>query len=279
MKIPLGRFLLKKDSFRIILNTEAVQKAVRVVNKKMSLSTDGLIIKVNNVGEYNRAVSVLTADKGIVHAFVHGARSVKNKHCAATALLSYSRLTFRKKGDTYTITESSPEKVFINLWDDIEKLTLAQHFCDLALALAPVEDEAEEYFRLILNSIALMADGKRDARLLKAVTELRILSISGYTPDLVACRNCAKFEDEQMFFDPVNGELYCSECRPATGGLIAIGNGVLTAMRHIIYSEFSDIYNFSLPESTLDVLSGVTERFLLSQVEHRFSALEFYKNL
>lgn len=244
----------------------------------MSLSTDGLIIKVNNFGEYGRVISVLTGTNGILRAFANGARSLKNKNCAGTALLTYSHLTLRKKGDTYTVTEASPEKVFVNLRDDIEKLTLAQHFCDLALALAPVEEEAAEYARLVLNSISFLSDGKRDARLLKAVTELRMLAISGYTPDVVACRGCGKYEDEKMFFDPVNGELYCGECHPA-GALLELGVGVVSAMRHIVYSDFSSLYNFSLPDASLNVLSEITEKFLLCQVEHRFSALEFYKNL
>lgn len=245
----------------------------------MSLSTDGLIIKVNNVGEYDRAVSILTAENGVIRAFVHGARSIKNKNNAGTSLLSFSRLTLQKKKDTYVITEASAEKVFFNLRSDIVKLSLAQHFCEMALVLAPVEDDAREYLRLVLNSLSFLADDKRSPILLKSVTELRMLSLSGYAPDIVACKNCAAYEDEVMYFDAINGELYCSGCKPAGISLIPIGKGVLAAMRHIAFSEFSSLYNFSLPENSLAILSHTTETFLLSQVEHKFAALQFYKNL
>ena len=245
----------------------------------MSLSTDGLIIKVNNVGEYDRAVSILTATNGVVRAFVHGARSLKNKNAVGTSLLSYSRFTLQKKKDTYTVTEASPEKVFINLRGDIEKLTLAQHFCELALVLAPEEDEAREYLRLVLNSLSFLSDGSKSDKQLKAITELRMLSLSGYTPDIVACRECAKFEDDKLFFDPINAELYCSECCSGGDRFLTFGGGTLAAMRHIVYSPFENLYNFSLPDASLDVLSHVTETYLLSQVEHKFSALQFYKNL
>lgn len=245
----------------------------------MSLTTDGLIIKVNNVREYDRAVSILTSTHGIINAFVYGARSLKNKNNAGTSLLAYSKLTLQKKHDTYTVTEASPENVFINLRGDIEKLTLAQHFCELAQNLAPVDDNAKDYLRLVLNSLHFLSDSKREPMLLKAVTELRMLALSGYTPDLIACRECAKFEDDKMFFDPINAEILCSECFQGGLHFIPIGNSTLAAMRHIIYSDFSSLYNFTLLGQSLELLSTVTERYLLSQIDHKFSALQFYKNL
>lgn len=245
----------------------------------MSMSTDGLVIRVNNVGEYDRIVSVLTADYGIIRAFVHGARSLKNKHATTTSLLSYSHFTFSKKRDTYTITDSAVNKVFFNLRGDIVKLSLAQYFCEIAENLAPVEDEAGEYLRIMLNSLHFLSESGRDPVMLKAICELRMLAISGYTPDIVACHNCAVFENETMYFDVINGELYCPDCKPAGLNLLPIGKGVLAAMRHIVYSDFSKLYSFSLPAESLENLSRVTESFLLSQIEHRFTTLEFYKNL
>ncbi len=245
----------------------------------VSLSTNGLIVRVNNVGEYDRFISVLTDNYGVLSAYVHGARSLKNKNGAATSLLTYSHLSLDRKKDTYVVKEASSEKVFFNLRSDIEKLTLAQHFCELAYVLAPREEKAQEYLRLVLNSLSFLTDDKKDKKLLKAVTELKILSLSGYTPDLIACRECAKYEDTKMYFDAQNGEIYCEECKHSGLSLIPINNSVLAAMRHITFSEFRDIYSFILSDESLEELTSVVERFLLSQVEHRFSALQFYKNL
>lgn len=247
--------------------------------KSVSLSTNGLIIRVNNVKEYDRFISVLTETNGVVRAYVHGARSVKNKNMAATTLLTYSHLTFEKKKDTYVVKEASAEKVFFGLQNDIVKLTLAQHFCELAGVLAPEESDASEYLRLVLNSISYLAEDKRPVKILKAITELRMLSLSGYAPDLVACRDCAKFEDEVMYFDTLNGELYCSDCKPSDSSLVPLSRSVLSAMRHIAFSDFSALYSFTLSDSSADALANAVERFLLSQVEHRFSVLQFYKNL
>ncbi len=245
----------------------------------MSFSTDGLVIKVNNVGEYNRAISVLTKDYGVVRAFVHGARSLKSKNGTGSSLLTYSHFTFSQKNDTYTVTDATVNKVFINLQGDIERYALAQYFCELCGVLAPIEDDSEEYLRLVLNSLNFLSSGERHPLMLKSITELRMLSLSGYTPDIVACRECGEYEDEVMFFSPIDGDLCCGSCRAHGSDLLSVGKGVLSAMRHIIYSDFSKLYNFSLPENSLERLTQVTETFLLSQIEHKFTTLEFLKNL
>ena len=70
----------------------------------MKFTTDGLVIKENNVGESDRVVVVLTRDKGLISAFVTGARKPKSKNAASTALLAYSSLTITKTYTAVTIT-------------------------------------------------------------------------------------------------------------------------------------------------------------------------------
>ena len=73
-------------------------------------------------------------------------------------------------------------------------------------------DEAEDFLKLMLNSLHFLANGTRPQLLLKAVTELRMLCLAGYMPDLTACEGCGKFEDTTMYFDKENGRLFCADC-------------------------------------------------------------------
>ena len=62
----------------------------------MKFSTDGLVIRTVNVGESDRAVTVLTRDRGLMSAFATGARKQNSKNGAATSLLTYSDFTVSK---------------------------------------------------------------------------------------------------------------------------------------------------------------------------------------
>ena len=50
-------------------------------------------------------------------------------------------------------------------------------------------------------------------------------------------------------------------------------------LRHIIYSEFSKLYNFSLPAPQAVQLANISEKYLKNQVERGFTTLDFYHSL
>lgn len=246
----------------------------------MKLTVDGLVIGEKNTGESNRLVTILTPDRGVIRAFANGARKIKSRAGAATELLCYSSFTIFKNRDTYSIDEASPNEVFFKLRGDIVKLSLAQYFCELAAAIVPENVESEIYLRTLLNSLHFLATDKRDPNIIKAVTELRLVSGAGYTPDLVACAVCGEYEGGAMLFDTIEGALYCPQCRPsAPASAEEISPSVLAAMRHIIYSDFSKLYNFSLPEETARHLAYVSEKYLKAQLERGFNTLDFYHSL
>ncbi|MEI6579897.1 MAG: DNA repair protein RecO [Eubacteriales bacterium] len=242
----------------------------------MQMNTDGLVIRQTDTGENDRIVTVLTKDYGIIRAFANGAKRIKSSSQCATQLLSYSRFSIYQGKESYIINEAQSIEVFFKLRQDIERLTLAQYFCELAGELAPEMDEADDYLKLMLNSLSFLANGTRPQLLLKALTELRMLCLSGYMPDLTACESCGKFEDTLMFFDKENGQLFCSECSPKG---VPVGMGVVTAMRHICYSEAVKLYAFTLPVESLKLLSQVTESYLATHIQRKFKTLEFFNNL
>ena len=248
----------------------------------MKFSTDGLVIKENNVGESDRVVQVLTRDKGLLSAFVSGARKPKSKNAAATALLCYSHLTFTQTKDTYRITESEAIDVFFEIRTDIEKLSLAQYICEMCQVLVPFGVEGEEFLRLALNSLHFIAKGKMDIYSIKAVCELRMMLIAGFMPDLVGCRGCGTDREFPMWLDLLGGDMLCADCKSITtqnGQFAELDKTTFAAMRHILYSDFSKVFSFSIPPQNARYLSFVTERYLLAQTDRKFKTLEFFHSM
>lgn len=244
----------------------------------MRLNTDGLVIREQNIGEADRRVTLLTRDYGIVHAFARGARRIKSNALTATQLLSYSRFSIFQGRGSYIIDEAEPIEVFFSLRGNMETLSLSLYFAQLMAELAPELDDAEPYLRLILNAFHLLSAGKRPPLQIKAIFELRLLSIAGYMPNLVACETCGAFESDPMFFDTAHGRLYCANCRPKTP-YDTLSAGVVTAMRHIVFSDFDKIFRFTLPADSLRTLSNLSERYLLAQTQRGFQTLDFYHQM
>ena len=215
----------------------------------MRLTTDALIIRENNnIGESDRFVTALTKELGAVHASARGAQTLKGRGSAATRLLSYSRLA------------------------------LAQYFCELAGVLAPREEPAEEHLRLLLNALHFLAENRRDIRQIKAVVELRMLTLSGYMPDLTGCSICATDSGDPIWFLPRDGVLRCGKCEK-TGDAKPLSATILAALRHIVYAPFEKCFAFQIPAEALSALAETVETFLLCQLNRSFQTLQFYHTL
>ncbi|MBR7092006.1 MAG: DNA repair protein RecO [Clostridia bacterium] len=244
----------------------------------MRLTTDGIVIRESsNIGEADRFVTLLTRDFGVIRAAARGVRQVKNRNAAATQLLCYAQLVLYKNRDTYIIDTARPERMFFELREDIETLALAQYFCELSAVLAPQEEPAQEYLRLLLNALHLLGEKTYGLRQIKAVFELRMLALAGYCPALQSCAVCGA-EPPQPVLLPRQGVLCCAACRPEPGAR-ALTPAVLAALRHIVSAPAARCFAFRLPEPQTALLAAVCEEYLMERLGRTFKTLEFFHSL
>lgn len=243
------------------------------------MRTNGIVIREREAAAGTKLITLLTAELGVINAFVSGAGSPKSKSVSSTDLLCYSDFSLEKnkKGNFY-IKEATPVNVFFELRRDIVTLCLAQYLCELTGELAPREEKAGEFLPLILNSLHLLCEGKKEQRLIKAAAELRMLSLSGYMPQLIGCSKCGVYEGEKMYVDTFTGELFCDNCK-GTHKALPISSGALAAMRHICLSDAGRIFSFNLPAEALMELGSIAEKYLISITAKKFKTLDFYKTM
>ena len=134
-----------------------------------------------------------------------------------------------------------------------------------------------EMLSVILNSLHLLCNSSKDIRIIKSAVEFRLLSLGGYMPNILACASCAAYETDMMFFDTLDGCIYCENCGKA--GAIPCPKNVITAIRFICLTEPKKIFSFSLSDSNLDLLSDISEKYLLSRIQKKLPTLEFYKGI
>ena len=246
----------------------------------MKFRTEGLIIKEQNIGEQDKLVHVLTKSNGVIKAFVRGAKNLKNQKCAPTSLLSYSLLTVHMGRDSYMIGDARSLKIFSKLRNDVKKMCLAQYFCELALTVCPRDRNAEKYLSLVLNSLYLIDEGKRQELLVKPCLEMRLTAMAGYMPDLIMCPHCGKYAAPLMHFYPKTGTIVCADCAGSVAdGAVGLSEAALTALRHTVYAEDDKLFSFSLSDEGLAQLNAASEAYLKYRFEKDFKTLRFYKSI
>lgn len=245
----------------------------------MFYTTKALILRESQYKDNDKILSVLTEDLGLLTVKARGVKRKNSTLRSGCQLLCYSELTLFEKNGFYTINEAEPIQMFMRLRTDIELLSLGAYFAQLLENVSAQDQVNPEILSLGLNSLYALDKLKKPQILVKAAFELRLLSLSGYLPNLDGCASCGE-EDARVFYLQ-EGILLCDSCRrvSGTGESVRITDGVLAAMNHIMSCPKQKLFSFTLPEESLRELGDVCEKFLLSQLDGRFSSLEFYKRL
>ncbi|MBQ9902336.1 MAG: DNA repair protein RecO [Clostridia bacterium] len=246
----------------------------------MHLTASGIVLKVSQSGDSDRFCTLLTDSHGVISAFAKGARSMKNKNATATAQFVYGHYELFRRRDTYIIDESQYEELYTGLREDIFRLSVAQYLCQLTMELVPGEQPAGEYLQLMRAALWYLSENSRHPLLVKAAAEMRMLSMAGYMPDLVMCRECGAYEHDLMFFVPSTGRISCGNCGVKRREYaVKLGRGAMTALRHSVYADLRKLFAFTLSDESLKQFSEAAEAFALSKTEKRLSTLAFLKTM
>ena len=248
----------------------------------MKVTTNGLILKETDIGENGKLINILTEDKGVISAISPNAKKLRTKNSGLLQALYYCKITLFKGQKGYIVDEVEVKERFENLKYDMEKFSLAEYFCEMALVLSPREGESRDFLRLILNCLYFVLKERMNNCLVKSIFELRSCSLAGYMPNLVGCVKCKKYKNGKTYFDLENSCLICENCLKNYGcdhTPILISESVLDAMRHIIYSKLEKIFLFKISQSSASELSLICEKYVLQHIDYKFKSLAFLKSL
>ena len=121
----------------------------------MQVTANGLVIHERVLSNDNRLLTILTAEYGIVRAFVKLVKKLGGTMSASTDLFAYSSFVLFHNKDQYSINSAEANRIFYHLRDDLEMTALASYMGQLTEELAPEGEEAEEYLKLFLNCLHL----------------------------------------------------------------------------------------------------------------------------
>ena len=242
----------------------------------MQISTAGIVIRDYKLDD-DRILTILTESDGVLTAFANHALRPRSAMVSSTELLCHSHFELFRNRERNVVDKADLIRGFFSLRTRVEALALACYFAQLMGELAPKGESAGDYINLMLGCLCYLESEKRPPLQLKAILELRLLTLAGYMPDLVECADCGVSGSGMCF--SLEGRIYCPDCTKNYPLLIPLGDGVLAAMRHIIYSEAKKLFGFSLSEHGVESLAAISEGYLIHQIERTLPTLEYYNAL
>lgn len=257
----------------------------------------GIVLRETPYGDYDKLMTVLTAEHGKISVYAKGAKRLKSPLFTATQLFTYGEYTVSRSKTTYYLRTGELIESFYHIRDTLGGAALASYIADIAADIAIEEEPEAGLMRLVLNSFHAIASKKKPTALIKGVFELRASAIAGFMPNLVACEGCGNSDLEVLYFDISSGNFRCEECFRATsilseqfaerrnenegiyptGQIISVlSASVFAAMRYAIYSKPERIFAFELKDEALSDFENVAEKYITCHLEKKYSTLEFY---
>lgn len=244
----------------------------------MTTVTHGIVLREAKYKEADKILTVLTPDLGKLTVTARSSRKKGGGVSAAAQLLVWSELTLSEYRGRWSLSEGATELEFRNLRRDLDRLSLGSYFAELTDTLVPEGQSASEPLKLLLNALYALDALDRPLGLVKAAFELRLLSLSGFAPNLEACALCGR-EPEQARLHLREGLLHCRGCKIGGGISLPVNPAVLSAMRYIIRCDSKRLFSFRVDGESARQLESVCESYVLTQLERSFRTLDFYKSL
>lgn len=243
----------------------------------MFLKTDGLVVRQVNYKDNDQILTVLTKEHGLMTLKARGVRSRSSRLKGACQLLAYSEFTVFENRGFHTIDEANAIQMFPELRTDIELLSLASYFAQVAEVLSQEDMPNPELLSLTLNVLYALCRRLCTPELVKAAFELRAACLGGYTPELSGCAVCGDPEPDR--FDVRGGILCCASCSAGEGLRLPVSPGSLAAMRYLVSCDAKRLFAFRLEGRAVKELCDLAETYLQTQLERGFYTLDFYKSL
>ena len=245
----------------------------------MYLNVRGLVVRTTEYKDRDLLLTLLTRDHGRITVKARNVRRRNSPIAVACQLLALSEFTLFVYRDSYVVNDAHVVELFQGLRRDVKKLALATYFSQVAGLISQEDIPSPELQPLVLNCLYGLSALALDESKVKAVFELRAACLAGFEPDLSGCHVCGnEFPD---YFDVSAGQLECYCCRGVgdSGIRLPVSEGILNAMRYIAFCDQKKIFSFSLGAEAMECLAGITESFLVTQLERGFPSLDLYKTL
>ena len=234
----------------------------------------GMVISSMPVGEYDKRVVILTAERGKIHGFMHGARKPGSSLMASSEPFAFGTFEVYESRTAYRITSAGITQYFEQLRTDLDAALYGFYFLEFADYYGRENADDKEMLKLLYVSVMALCRRRIPLELIRRIFELRVMAVNGEGPQVFECVSCRRRDNLHNFSLRLGG-MVCDECREKIRrGSIAVSPTCLYTMRYIVSSPYGKLFGFTLSDEVMKELSSISDRFRRIYVDKRFNSLE-----
>jgi DNA repair protein RecO (recombination protein O) len=177
---------------------------------------EGVVLRVQKLGEADRIVTLLTRRTGRVRAVGKGVRRTTSRFGARLEPFSHVDLQLWTGRSLDIVTQAETIGAYgKDIVGDYRRYTAGTAVLETAERLTAEEREPSlRLYLLVVGALRGLAAGTHDPSLVLDAFLVRAMSSAGWEPALAQCARCGAPGPHRAFSVPVGGAV-CADCRPA----------------------------------------------------------------
>ena len=234
-----------------------------------TIKMSGIIISENNLGDYDKMLTMLTPGLGKISCVAKGARRQRSALLAGTQFLCFGEYLMYKGANTYNINSCETIEVFYKLRTDLDKLNYAVEITKIVKDVTEENQNCYKILQLFLNTLYTLSETDNDAELIMSIFKIKLLCFLGFTPRISECTNC-KQKDELQYFSLKDNGFKCKICSKQDKGCLQMSESTASAIKYIVMAPAKKLYSFNLKAESLNELKLIAKLYFNEKLEKQY---------
>lgn len=240
-----------------------------------NIKLNGIIIAENNMGDFDKMLTILTPNYGKISCVAKGARRPKSALLAGTQLFCFGEYLMYKGTNTYHINSCEIIEMFYNIRTDLDKLKYAIHINKIIQDVTGENENCYRILQLFLNTLYIISETDRDKDFILSVFKLRILCILGFTPRILQCTSCKKENNLTKFSIRDNG-FKCDACGRQDKSSIDMSESTRNAIKYVVSAPPKKLFAFTLKDESLREFELITRIYFNEKLEKDYKLEDIF---
>lgn len=233
------------------------------------VKVNGIIIAENNMGDFDKMLTILTPNLGKIGCSAKGSRRPKSLLLSGTQFLCFGEYMLFKGSETYTMNSCETIEMFYNIRTDLDKLTYASYITKIINDVTTENQNSFNTLKLFLNTLYMISETDKNLDFITSVFKMRILKILGFAPNITECVSC-KIKDNLKYFSIRDNGCKCMACSKQDTSCIEMNDATRNAIYYIMKADPKKIFSFELAENCMKELELISNIYLNEKLEKEY---------
>ncbi|HVF53725.1 MAG TPA: DNA repair protein RecO [Actinomycetota bacterium] len=226
---------------------------------------EGVVLRAIKLGEADRIVTIFTRGNGKIRAVAKGVRKTKSRFGGRLEPFTRVNLMLYRGRDLDTITSAEILTSFEALRTGYAGIARASAVVDAVDKVTPDRERLVSVYELLIAGLDALA--ARPGPTIVPAFLVKLLSISGYHPQLNTCAGCGS--PSTAAFSPILGGVSCEMCAMGDHSSVAIPIERIALLSRLLSHDFGE----PADDETAASLTRLLTRYAEHHLERPFKGL------